>query len=110
MSHRPPASQQSLAVQDVEAVIARRLAEISPCEQNVPNLLPSKSPFTEAIQAEVLPVGTNLLKFESYDGSTDPVDNFVQFENIMLLHNFTNAMYCKAFAKILKFTAQPCFH
>ena len=110
MSYRPAASQQSLEVQDVEAIVARRLAEIQPYERNTPNPLPSKSPFTEAIQAEVVPVRINLPKFESYDGTTDPVDHLVQFENTMLLHNFSDAMYCKVFTTTLKLTARTWFH
>ena len=64
------------------------------------------SPFTENIQAKVLPVGTNLPMFESYDGTINPVDHLVQFENTMLLHNLSDAMYCKAFATTLKSTAR----
>ena len=58
----------------------------------------------------MLPIGINPQKFESYNGSTDPVDHLVQFENTMLLHNFMDAMYHKAFATILKPTARTWFH
>ena len=95
--HRPVASQRSLAIHDVEAIVARRLAEMKPCEENGPRL--NKSPFTEDIQAEVLPVGT-----------TDPVHHLVQFENTILLHNFSDAMYCKAFATTLRSTTRTWFH
>ena len=92
----------------MEAIVARRLAEMKPCEKN--STRPNKSLFTGDIQTEVLPVGTNLPKFEPYDGTTDPVDHLVQFENTMLLHNFSDAMYCKAFATTLKSTARTWFH
>ena len=69
-----------------------------------------RSPFTEAIKAEVLLVGTNPPKFESYDGSTDPVGHLVQLENTMLLHNFTDTKDCKVFATTLKSKTHTCFH
>ena len=94
----------------MEEIIARRLAEMRPCDQTITNPPPNKSPFTEAIQVEVLPVGTNPPKFESYDGSTDPMGHLVQFKNTMLLHNFTDAMYCKVLVTTLKSTARTWFH
>jgi len=125
-SQRPAASQRSLATRDIEAIVARRLAELIPSNPTVPASnptvptptdtpatapvsMPTRSPFTEAIQAEVLPVGTNPPKLEAYNGSTDPVDHLIQFENTMLLHNFSDAMYCKVFATVLKSTACTWF-
>ena len=90
--------------------MVRRLVEIMPCEQNALQRLLITSPFIEAIQAKVLLIGTKIPKFESYDGSIDPMDHLIQFKNTMLMHNFTDAMYCKAFATTFKSTARTWFY
>src|SRR3984885_6032192 len=66
----------------------------------------SKSPFAEHIQSCQVPEKFKLPALESYDGTSDPVDHWQQYGNIMGLQNVPDGVVCRAFVTTLKGAAR----
>ena len=65
-----------------------------------------KIPFTPTVAAEILPARMKILFLEHYDGSTNPEDHLAQYQAVMQLHGFSDAIWCKTFATTLKGAAR----
>ena len=59
-------------------------------------------PFSQKIMQEPVPPNFKLPQFESYDGTTDPVDHLEAFRMTMLLHGAPDTILCRAFPSTLK--------
>ncbi|EHA8590342.1 hypothetical protein COCNU_scaffold017266G000020 [Cocos nucifera] len=55
---------------------------------------------------EPVPQNFKLPQLESYDGTSDPVDHLEAFRTMMLLHDASDAMLCRAFPSTLKEAAR----
>ena len=58
------------------------------------------------IMQEPIPPNFKLPQFESYDGTSDPVDHLEAFRMMMLLHGAPDAILCRAFPSTLKEAAR----
>ena len=63
-------------------------------------------PFSQMIMQEPIPPNFKLPQFESYDGTSDPVDHLEAFRTMMLLHGAPDAILCRAFPSTLKGAAR----
>ena len=52
-------------------------------------------PFSQMIMQEPIPPNFKLPQFESYDGTSDPVDHLEAFRTMMLLHGTPDAILCR---------------
>ena len=59
-------------------------------------------PFSQMIMQEPIPLNFKLPQFESYDGTSDPVDHLEAFQTMMLLHGMPDAILYRAFPSTLK--------
>ncbi|CAA0808848.1 Unknown protein, partial [Striga hermonthica] len=66
-------------------------------------------PFAEDVLGEDLPSNFRELSL-SYDGSADPARHLRSFNNIAVLHRYSDAVSCRAFLTTLKGSAQDWFH
>ncbi|CAA0811514.1 Unknown protein, partial [Striga hermonthica] len=66
-------------------------------------------PFADEVLGADLPQGFRELTM-SYDGSTDPARHLRSFENIAVLHRYSDPVCCRAFLTTLKGAAQDWFH
>ncbi|XP_014679194.1 PREDICTED: uncharacterized protein LOC106819047 [Priapulus caudatus] len=55
---------------------------------------------------ELIPPNFKLSQFESYDGTSDPVDHLEAFRTMMLLHGAPDTILCRAFPSTLKGAAR----
>ncbi|KAL0434852.1 UNVERIFIED_CONTAM: hypothetical protein Sradi_0193100 [Sesamum radiatum] len=62
-------------------------------------------PFNEEIMADELPLNWKEPSLQEYDGTTDPQEHLFCFENIALLHRYTNGVKCRVFVNT--FTRSP---
>ena len=62
--------------------------------------------FSQMIMQESIPPNFKLPQFESYDGTSDPVDYLEAFRIMMLLHGTPDAILCRAFLSTLKGVAR----
>ena len=63
-------------------------------------------PFSQMIMQESIPPNFKFPQFESYDGTSDPVDHLEAFRTMMLLHGAPDAILCRAFPSTLKGAAR----
>ena len=56
------------------------------------------------------PRGFVMLSFSMYDGSTDPYDHMLHFNQTMILSAGNDRLLCKVFSASLKGPALACFH
>ncbi|KAL0440249.1 UNVERIFIED_CONTAM: hypothetical protein Slati_2507900 [Sesamum latifolium] len=54
-------------------------------------------PFIEEVMADKLPVNCRTPAIAEYDGTTDPQEHLSRFENIALLHRYTDGIKCRVF-------------
>ena len=66
----------------------------------------SQSPFAQHIQTCPVLKKFKLPTLESYDGTTDPVDHWQQYGNIMSLQSAPDGLMCRAFVTTLKGSAR----
>ena len=65
----------------------------------------SKSLFAQHIQTCPVPERFKLPTLESYDGTTNPINHWQQYSNIMSLQNAPDGLMCRAFVTTLKGSA-----
>ena len=70
----------------------------------------SESPFAQEIQTCSVPGRFKLPTLESYDGTTDPVDHWQQYGNIMSLQAVADGIMCRAFVTTLKGSARMWYN
>ena len=63
-------------------------------------------PSSQMIMQEPILPNFKLPQFESYDGTSDPVDHLEAFQTMMLLHGVLDAILCRAFPSTLKGAAR----
>ncbi|KAL8511115.1 hypothetical protein ACS0TY_017801 [Phlomoides rotata] len=61
---------------------------------------PMGSPFSEEILMDSLPGNFKTLTYEC-DGTNDPQDHLLRFENRALLHQYTDGVKCRVFLIVL---------
>ncbi|XP_075483587.1 uncharacterized protein LOC142523739 [Primulina tabacum] len=66
-------------------------------------------PFVEIIVREPLPGNFKSAKVEDYDGNADPEEHLARFENMAMLHCYTDRIKCKVFLTTLVDSAQRWF-
>ncbi|XP_073045930.1 uncharacterized protein [Primulina eburnea] len=66
-------------------------------------------PFAEAIIREPLPGNFKSAKVGTYDGNEDPEEHLARFENMAMLHCYTDRIKCKVFLTTLVDSAQRWF-
>ena len=62
--------------------------------------------FSIGIMQEPILSNFKLSQFESYDGTTDPIDHLKAFQIMMLLHVILDTILCRAFPSTLKEAAR----
>lgn len=67
------------------------------------------SPFTTRVLEDLLPHHFNPVNYE-YDGTTDPEDHIVKFENMALLRQYTEGVKCWVFSTTLERAPQQWFN
>ncbi|KAL0451200.1 UNVERIFIED_CONTAM: hypothetical protein Slati_1098100 [Sesamum latifolium] len=65
-------------------------------------------PFTEGVMADELPVNYRTPAIAEYNGTTDPQEHLSRFENVALLHRYTNGIKCRVFVTTFDRAAQQC--
>ncbi|XP_075475761.1 uncharacterized protein LOC142511434 [Primulina tabacum] len=66
-------------------------------------------PFAEIIVREPLPGNFKSAKIKDYDGNADPEKHLARFENMTMLHCYTDRIKCKVFLTTLVDSAQRWF-
>ncbi|XP_075500068.1 uncharacterized protein LOC142538641 [Primulina tabacum] len=66
-------------------------------------------PFAEVIVREPLPGNFKSSKVKEYDGNADPEEHLARFENMAMLHCYTDRIKCKVFLTTLVDSAQRWF-
>ncbi|KAL5573876.1 hypothetical protein UlMin_023473 [Ulmus minor] len=59
--------------------------------------LETKQPFSIELLATGLPSKFRLPNMKSYKGTSDPIEHLETYQNLMELHNFSDATKCRAF-------------
>ncbi|KAL0433289.1 UNVERIFIED_CONTAM: hypothetical protein Slati_2663200 [Sesamum latifolium] len=67
-------------------------------------------PFTETVMADELPLNCRTPAIAEYDGTTDPMEHLSHFENIALLHRYTDEIKCRVFVTTFARAAQQWFN
>ncbi|XP_075507518.1 uncharacterized protein LOC142544345 [Primulina tabacum] len=65
--------------------------------------------FVDIIVRELLPGNFKSAKVKDYDGNADPEEHLARFENMAMLHCYTDRIKCKVFLTILVDSAQRWF-
>ena len=86
--------------------MGRRIEELRHTPSSRGNDICTDPPFSQKIMQEQVPPNFKLPHFESYDGTTDPVDHLEAFRTTMLLHGAPDAILCRAFPSTLKGAAR----
>ncbi|XP_075483793.1 uncharacterized protein LOC142523947 [Primulina tabacum] len=71
--------------------------------------VPRGCPFTDIIVREPLPGNFKSAKVKDYDGNADPEEHLARFENMAMLHCYTDRIKCKVFLTTLVDSAQRWF-
>ncbi|XP_073046126.1 uncharacterized protein [Primulina eburnea] len=66
-------------------------------------------PFAEIIVREPLPGNFKSAKIKDYDGNADPEEHLARFENMVMMHCYTDRIKCKVFLTTLVDSAQIWF-
>ncbi|XP_073051219.1 uncharacterized protein [Primulina eburnea] len=66
-------------------------------------------PFADIIVREPLPGNFKSAKVKDYDGNEDPEEHLARFENMAMLHCYTDRIKCKVFLTTLVDSAQRWF-
>ena len=86
--------------------MGRRIEELRHTPSSRGNDICTDPPFSQKIMQEQVPPNFKLPHFESYDGTTDPIDHLEAFRTTMLLHGAPDAILCRAFPSTLKGAAR----
>ena len=104
----PPFCQKTLKIRDREDLLDQRFQEMNQQIEELCHAPPAygegictNPPFSQKIMQELTPPNFKLSKFESYDGTSDPVDHLEAFRTMMLLHGAPDAILCQAFLSTL---------
>ncbi|CAA0824956.1 Unknown protein, partial [Striga hermonthica] len=92
--------------------LERLVAQIRELQARVQGKRPVVSrghPFAEDVLGGDLPSNFRELSL-SFDGSADPTKNLRSFDNIDVLHRYSDAVCCRAFVMTLKGSVQDWFH
>lgn len=76
--------------------------------RGAPNL--DNAPLSIAIASEPYQEGFKIPHLETYDGLSDPDEHLHSYQAIMKIQNATNAMMCKVFLVMLKWTSRRWYH
>ena len=68
------------------------------------------SPLGQHILDYKPPRGFVIPPFAMYDGSSDPYDHMLHFNQVMILNTGDDKLLCKVFSASLKGSALDCFH
>ena len=97
----PPFCQKTLETRSREDLLDQRFQEINWQIKELRHAPPTYGedictdpPFSQMIMQESIPPNFKLLQFESYDGTSDPVDHLEAFQIMMLLHGMPDAILC----------------
>ena len=99
----PPLYQKTLETHSREDLLDRRLQKMNWRIEELRHALPTYGEdictdlsFSQMIMQEPIPPNFKLPQFESYDGTSDPVDHLEAFRMMMLLHGVPDAILCRA--------------
>lgn len=67
-------------------------------------------PFSMTIMSHPLPKKFSIPPIESFDRSKDPFNHLETYKTLMLLHDYSNGVMCKAFPATLKGLARKWFN
>ncbi|KAL0455097.1 UNVERIFIED_CONTAM: hypothetical protein Slati_0848900 [Sesamum latifolium] len=68
------------------------------------------NPFAETVMADELPLNCRTPAIVEYDGTTDPMEHLSHFENVALLHRYTDGIKCRVFVTTFTRAAQQWFN
>ncbi|XP_075521560.1 uncharacterized protein LOC142554767 [Primulina tabacum] len=77
--------------------------------RSVVRAVPRGCPFSDIIVREPLPGNFKSAKVKDYDGNADPEEHLARFENMAMLHCYTDRIKCKVFLTTLVDSAQRWF-
>ncbi|XP_075481342.1 uncharacterized protein LOC142522058 [Primulina tabacum] len=77
--------------------------------RSVVRAVPRGCPFSDIIVREPLPGNFKSAKVKDYDGNEDPEEHLARFENMAMLHCYTDGIKCKLFLTTLVDSAQRWF-
>ncbi|XP_075499718.1 uncharacterized protein LOC142538238 [Primulina tabacum] len=77
--------------------------------RSVARAVPRGCPFSDIIVREPLPRNFKSAKVKDYDGNADPEEHLARFENMAMLHCYTDRIKCKVFLTTLVDSAQRWF-
>ncbi|XP_075479421.1 uncharacterized protein LOC142520304 [Primulina tabacum] len=77
--------------------------------RSVARAVPRGCPFSDIIVREPLPGNFKSAKVKDYDGNADPEEYLARFENMAMLHCYTDRIKCKVFLTTLVDSAQRWF-
>ncbi|XP_075485250.1 uncharacterized protein LOC142524969 [Primulina tabacum] len=77
--------------------------------RSVAQAVPRGCPFSDIIVREPLPRNFKSAKVKDYDGNADPEEHLARFENMAMLHCYTDRIKCKVFLTTLVDSAQRWF-
>ncbi|XP_075489717.1 uncharacterized protein LOC142528562 [Primulina tabacum] len=77
--------------------------------RSVARAVPRGCPFSDIIVREPLPGNFKSANVKDYDGNADPEEHLVRFENMAMLHCYTDRIKCKVFLTTLVDSAQRWF-
>ncbi|CAA0840331.1 Unknown protein, partial [Striga hermonthica] len=89
--------------------LAAQMQELQARVQGKRPVVSRGHPFAEDVLGGDLPSNFRELSL-SYDGSADPARHLRSFDNIAVLHRYSDAVCCRAFLTTLKGSAQDWFH
>ncbi|CAA0819825.1 Unknown protein, partial [Striga hermonthica] len=89
--------------------LAAQMRELQAQVQGKRPVVSRGHPFAEDVLGRDLPSNFRELSL-SYDGSADPARHLRSFDNIVVLHRYSDAVSCRAFLTTLKGSAQDWFH
>ncbi|KAL0426450.1 UNVERIFIED_CONTAM: hypothetical protein Slati_2819800 [Sesamum latifolium] len=67
-------------------------------------------PFTNTVMADELPLNCRTPAIAEYDGTTDPMEHLSRFENVALLHRYTDGIKYRVFVTTFARAAQQWFN
>ncbi|KAL0344317.1 UNVERIFIED_CONTAM: hypothetical protein Sangu_1319100 [Sesamum angustifolium] len=67
-------------------------------------------PFPEGVMADELPINCRTPAVAEYDDTTDPQEHLSRFENVALLHRYSNDIKYRVFVTTFAWAAQQWFN
>ncbi|XP_075504634.1 uncharacterized protein LOC142542074 [Primulina tabacum] len=103
-SKSPTVAEELLELRQKMKVLERQLER-----RSVARTVPRGCPFSDIIVREPLPGNFKSAKVKDYDGNADPEEHLARFENMAMLHCYTDRIKCKVFLTTLVDSAQRWF-